>query len=92
MTDIELDALLEKVADERNGDSLLANLARTAIPKLVEALRAARLETRMQKAHLANPGRVIAWAMDPNRKPAVTAFTEGPERLMATLIERDSHG
>jgi hypothetical protein len=88
MDDQELERLLGKIRDGRNGDSLLANLARTEIPRLIEALWTARHETRMQRVNLADPERVITWYLDPNRKPAVLAFTEGPERQMATLIER----
>lgn len=36
---------------------------------------------------IANAARVIAWAQDPDRKPATTAFTAGPERQAAYWIE-----
>lgn len=81
-------ALLDNLDDPRNGDSLIANLARTHIPKLLEALQDARVETQMIQVNRADPERVIAWAHDPDRKPAITAFTEGPERQLATLIEQ----
>jgi hypothetical protein len=35
----------------------------------------------------ANADRVIAWINEPKRKPAMLAFTEGPERQIAYAIE-----
>jgi hypothetical protein len=35
----------------------------------------------------ANPARVLEWMRTPNRKPAQTAFTAGPERQAAYWIE-----
>lgn len=37
--------------------------------------------------YIADPARVIKWAYDPARKPANTAFTDGPERQAAYWIE-----
>lgn len=36
----------------------------------------------------ANASHVIDWMKDPKRKPAITAFTEGPERQIAYEFER----
>jgi len=36
----------------------------------------------------ANAERVIEWINDPTRKPAILAFTEGPERQIAYAVER----
>lgn len=36
----------------------------------------------------ASADRIIAWLQDDNRKPAMTAFTEGPERQIAYEVER----
>lgn len=38
-------------------------------------------------SEIADAARVVAWARDPNRKPANTAFTAGPERQAAYWIE-----
>lgn len=38
-------------------------------------------------SEIASADRVIAWATDPNRKPAINAFTAGPERQAAYWIE-----
>lgn len=38
--------------------------------------------------HHANVNRIIEWINDPKRKPAVHAFTEGPERQIAYAVER----
>lgn len=37
--------------------------------------------------HHADIRRIVAWLEDPHRKPANTAFTEGPERQIAYLFE-----
>ena len=45
-------------------------------------------ETVSQMANnYANVRRIIEWSNDPNRKPAKIAFTEGPERQIAYLLE-----
>lgn len=45
-------------------------------------------KTQPQLDHdIADAERVIAWARDPNRKPASLAFTAGPERQAAYWIE-----
>ena len=36
----------------------------------------------------AHAGRLILWISDPKRKPAITEFTEGPERQVAYAVER----
>lgn len=41
---------------------------------------------------LADVERIVAWASDPQRKRAVNAFTEGPERQIAYLLEMRLHG
>jgi hypothetical protein len=40
---------------------------------------------------IADAARVIAWARDPDRKPAATAFTAGAERQAAYWIEWAQH-
>lgn len=47
-----------------------------------------RLEAEMKCVNKhADADRIIEWVKDPKRKPANTAFTEGPERQIAYLIE-----
>lgn len=36
----------------------------------------------------ADAGRVVAWLNDPNRPPAISAFSEGPDRQIAHAVER----
>lgn len=38
--------------------------------------------------HHADYRSVVHWMNDPNRKPAVLAFTEGPERQVAYAFEK----
>lgn len=53
-----------------------------------EALEAELLAMRVERAnHLADVRRVLEWFNDPSRKPAVNAFTEGPERQLAYRFE-----
>lgn len=40
----------------------------------------------------ANASRIIEWMNDPKRKPALHAFTEGPERQIAYIFERYLEG
>jgi len=42
--------------------------------------------------HLADIRRVFAWLDTPNRKPAIMAFTEGPERQVAYRFEMALRG
>lgn len=41
---------------------------------------------------LANVERIVAWMNDPQRKRAVSAFTDSPERQLAYWIEMRLHG
>lgn len=53
-----------------------------------EALEAELLAMRVERAnHLADVRRVLDWLDEPRRKPAVNAFTEGPERQLAYRFE-----
>jgi hypothetical protein len=44
------------------------------------------MATKCANEH-ADAARLSAWILDTRRKPAVTAFTEGPERQIAYAIE-----
>lgn len=58
-----------------------------------EALEAELLALQVERANdLANVRRVLGWLDDPRRKPAVNAFTEGPERQLAYRFESMLHG
>lgn len=53
-----------------------------------ETLEAELLAMRIERAnHLADVRRVLDWLNTPKRKPAVNAFTEGPERQLAYRFE-----
>lgn len=63
-----------------------------AAHETISRLRKELFDERMERAnHWVHAGRMILWITDKNRKPAVTAFTEGPERQLAYAIER-RHG
>ena len=44
-------------------------------------------EKMLRVNEYANAARLVAWIIDPQRKPAITAFTEGPERQVAYAVE-----
>lgn len=74
---LENEILWERKADERK------------VTETVARLRKELFDERMERTnHWAHAGRVIVWIGNPNRPPAVTAFTEGPERQIAYAIER----
>lgn len=73
---LENEILWERKGDERK---ILETVAR---------LRKELFDERMERAnHWVHAGRMILWITDKKRKPAVTAFTEGPERRVAYAIE-----
>lgn len=53
-----------------------------------EAIEADLLNLRIEHAnHFADVRRVLNWLNNPNRKRAVNAFTDGPERQLAYQFE-----
>lgn len=59
----------------------------------IKTLRNELIIEQMERAnHWVHAGRMVLWITDPNRKPAVTALTEGPERRVAYAVERGNKG
>lgn len=58
-----------------------------------EELEAEVHRLKVERANrLADVERVVAWMNDPQRKRAVNAFTDGPERQLAYWVEMRLHG
>lgn len=69
---------------ERTNDS--GNLAALMGQLNAAKEREAKLRTDCVNRH-ADAERLVEWVNDPNRKPAITAFTEGPDRQVAYAVD-----
>ena len=57
-----------------------------------DALKSKLTEEQMNRVNnYADAKRLIEWIHDENRQPANTAFTEGPERLVAYAVEANEY-